>query len=226
MKVVAPFLASARIRPQHPSHLHIWRKCPKQPCAIRTRAAQFWTRTRVAEQFVEIQGTKIPVQETLTSPFHKLQIAARTERAEPLPCPALTTVLSIWSINNWRETSAAAGGRFCAQLSSSCFTMQSMCWPPFPRSQADKEGKKNNQPKPKRSQSAQDGLPSPEQPICVTQGPPAVGLFRQMQGRRTGRAGPLDLLQSHPAPDTLFWALSLCPVWKARDQLCPLKWAK
>lgn len=68
-------------------------------------------------------------------------------------------------------------------------------------------------------------LPSPEQPICDT-GPPAARLFRQMHSRKTGRAEPPDLLQSQPTPNTLFWALSLCPARRARDQRCLLKWAK
>lgn len=163
MKVALTSLASAKIRPQHLSHLDIWLTCPKQPYTIHTRAAEFWTRAQVAEQFVEIQGTKIPVQETLTSPFHKLQIATCTERAEPLPYPVLTTILSIWSINNWRETSAAAGGRFCAQLSSSSVSPCSPCADlfsqPFSKKQADKVGEKK---KKKSKCPGWTSLPSPK----------------------------------------------------------------
>lgn len=88
------------MRPQHLLHLLVQLMRPKQACTSHTKAAEFWTRAQVAEQLVEIQGAKIPGQEMLTSPSHKLQGVTGTERAEPLPCPALSTLLPIWSINN------------------------------------------------------------------------------------------------------------------------------
>lgn len=96
------------------------------------------------------------------------------------------------------EERAAAGDRICAQLSSGSVSPQSpwtdlTFYSPFPSIQADKEWKKNS------TCPGWTSLPSPEEPICDT-GPPAARLFRQMHSRKTGRAEPPDLLQSHPLP--------------------------
>lgn len=73
----------------------------KQPCTTLISAAEFWSCAQVSGQ--GNWSDKNPVQEALTSPFHKLQIGTYTKRAEPLPCPVLTTVSSIWSTNNWKR---------------------------------------------------------------------------------------------------------------------------
>lgn len=145
MKVAPTSLASARMRPQYLLHLLLQLMHPKQPCTSHTKAAEFWTRAHVAEQFEKIQGTKTPVQEMLTSPSHKLQSVTCTERVDALPCPALSTFLPIWSINNWGATPRAAGGTFCAQLSSSSVSPHSPCADLFLQpffKKPSKEGKK------------------------------------------------------------------------------------